>query len=82
MDVTRRSFLRLSAGATLCTAFGGLGISLAPVAAHAAQSKLQWTKQSTSVCCYCAVGCGLIVSTSDKDHPLGAGKAINVEGNP
>ena len=82
MDVTRRGFIKLSAGATLCTAFGGLGFSLAPAAAHAAEAKLQWTKQTTSVCCYCAVGCGLIVNTSEAQHPGGAGRAVNVEGNP
>lgn len=82
MDMTRRGFLRLGAGATLFTAFGGLGFSLAPVAAHAAAAKLKWTKQTTSVCCYCAVGCGLIVSTTDKANPKGPGKAVNVEGDP
>ena len=29
-----------------------------------------------------AVGCGLIVSTSTSDNPLGKGRAINVEGDP
>lgn len=82
MDITRRGFLRVSAGAAIFSAFGGLGITLAPVQAHAAQGKLQWTKDTTSVCCYCAVGCGLIVSTSDKGNPAGVGKAINVEGDP
>lgn len=82
MDTTRRGFLRLGAGATALAAFGGLGFSLAPAAAHAAEAKLKWTKQSTSVCCYCAVGCGLIVSASEKESPLGPGKAVNVEGDP
>ena len=63
-------------------AFGGLGISLTPVAAAAQDAKLKWTRQTTSVCCYCAVGCGLLVSTSAEGHPDGPGKAINVEGNP
>lgn len=82
MDMTRRGFLRLGAGVTLCTAFGGLGFNLAHAEGKAQDFKLKWTKQSTSVCCYCAVGCGLIVSTADKDHPLGQGKVVNVEGNP
>lgn len=82
MGMTRRSFIKLGAGATLCTAFGGLGFSLVPVEAHAAEAKLTWTKQSTSICCYCAVGCGLIVNTADEGHPRGAGRIVNVEGNP
>lgn len=83
MSITRRGFLKLSTGAALASAFGGLGFSVQPASAQAAEYKLQWTKQSTSVCCYCAVGCGLIVSTSDvAANPKGTGRAINVEGDP
>lgn len=83
MSVTRRGFLKLSAGAAIVTAFGGLGFDVRPAMAQAAAYKLQWTKQSTSVCCYCAVGCGLIVSTSDiTANPAGKGRTINVEGDP
>ena len=82
MQFSRRGFLKLGAGATASVAFGGLGISLTPVAAAAQDAKLKWTRQTTSVCCYCAVGCGLLVSTSAEGHPDGPGKAINVEGNP
>lgn len=78
MTVTRRHFLKLSAGAVAAGAFAGLGISLAPAVARAELQKLQWAKQTTSVCCYCAVGCGLIVHTA-KD---GEGRAVNVEGDP
>lgn len=83
MSVTRRSFLKLSAGAAVLSAIGGLGFSIKPAFAQAEGYKLQWTKQSTSVCCYCAVGCGLIVSTSDMTaNPKGKGRAVNVEGDP
>ncbi|KAF1075349.1 Formate dehydrogenase subunit alpha [Halodesulfovibrio sp. MK-HDV] len=78
MTVSRRQFLKLSAGAATASAFGGLGISLKPTVARAELQKLKWAKQTTSVCCYCAVGCGLIVHTA-KD---GEGRAINVEGDP
>jgi formate dehydrogenase major subunit len=83
MEQSRRNFLKLGAGAIAVSAFGGLGFSLAPVQAHAAQAKLQWTRQTTSICCYCAVGCGLIVSTGDKaQDPKTPGRAVNVEGDP
>ena len=78
MTVTRRHFLKLSAGAAVAGAFTGLGLSLAPTVARAELQKLQWAKQTTSICCYCAVGCGLIVHTA-KD---GQGRAVNVEGDP
>ena len=48
------------------TAFGGLGFDLTPARAEGQAAKLKFTKQTTSVCCYCSVGCGLIAST-DKD---------------
>lgn len=83
MNVTRRSFLKLSAGAAMASAFSGLGFNLQSAQAYAADYKLQWTKQSTSVCCYCAVGCGLIVSTSDPSaEHKGTGRTVNVEGDP
>jgi formate dehydrogenase major subunit len=39
--------------------------------------KVKSAKQTTSVCCYCSVGCGLICSTDTK-----TGKIINIEGDP
>ena len=83
MKQSRRNFLKAGAGAIVASAFGGLGFSLAPVRAHAAPAKLQWTKQTTTICCFCAVGCGLIVNTGDKTQdPNASGRAVNVEGDP
>lgn len=89
MSLTRRGFLQLSAAAALTSAFTGIGHAAKPKAAKAtaagkpavdriAQLKPEWSKQTTTVCCYCAVGCGLIVNTA-----LGGTKrAINIEGDP
>ena len=74
MSITRRTFLQASGGLGALV-FSGLSFSLEEVEAKAQTFKLSNTKQNTSICCYCAVGCGLIVSTRN-------GKAINVEGNP
>ena len=79
MSVSRRGFLKFGLGAALAGAVSGLGFNLRPAFAQAKEFKLKWTKQTTSICCYCAVGCGLIVSTSTSDNPLGKGRAINVE---
>ncbi len=76
MQFSRRGFIKLGAGATAALAFSGLGVSLTPVTAAAQDAKLKWTRQTTSVCCYCAVGCGLLVSTSaegNPDHPINEG---------
>ena len=78
MAVTRRDFLKLSACAAAVPAFGGLGLTFSPGTALAEIPKLAKTKVTTSVCCYCAVGCGLLVYTADE----GKGRAVNVEGDP
>ncbi len=72
MDVSRRGFLKIS-GAVL--AASGVGISLKPVSAHAQPLKIKYTKETTTICPYCSVGCSIIVSTR-------GGKVINTEGDP
>ena len=78
MSLERRDFLKLTAATAVVTAFGGLGLDLTTVHAAAELAKLKGCKQTTSVCCYCSVGCGLIVSTAQD----GKGRAVNVEGDP
>jgi formate dehydrogenase major subunit len=72
MDVSRRGFLKIS-GAVL--AASGVGISLKPISAHAQPLKIKYTKETTTICPYCSVGCSIIVSTR-------GGKVINTEGDP
>ncbi len=80
MSLSRRGFLKLSATAALSTAFSGVGFAAAKPAAvdRIAQLKPDWSKQTTSVCCYCAGGCGLIVNTALS----GSKRAVNIEGDP
>jgi formate dehydrogenase major subunit len=78
MKLGRREFIKLSATATAVTAFGGLGFNLQPTVARAQLLKTNWAKETTSICCYCSVSCGLIVHTSLE----GQGRAINIEGDP
>ena len=78
MDISRRGFLQLSAGAAAGTALGGLvglGADLRPTVARAQELRIKDAKVSPSVCPYCAVGCGTLVHTVD-------GKIVNIEGNP
>jgi len=72
MDVSRRGFLKIS-GAAL--AASGIGISLKPVSAYAQPLKIQYARETTTVCPYCSVGCSIIVSTR-------GGKVVNTEGDP
>ena len=81
MGVTRREFLAVSGAVGAGLALSSLGIDMGPLSAYAEEikkiDKLRSAKQSTSICCYCSVGCGLICSTDAK-----TGKIINIEGDP
>ena len=78
MGMKRRTFMKMSAGAVASSAFGGLGLSLASAEAGVEIAKFKATRLSTSICCYCAVGCGVLVHTADG----GNGVAVNIEGDP
>lgn len=72
MNVTRRTFLKLSGVTVAGTFFGGVSFLSG---CKSTPSKLKGTKESTTICPYCGVGCGLIVAARD-------GKVINIEGDP
>ncbi len=73
MKFSRRRFLGLTGSSLLGTMAGSL---IKPDTALAAESlKIKDAKETTTICPYCAVGCGLIVHTK-------GGKIINIEGDP
>jgi formate dehydrogenase major subunit len=72
MDITRRKFLKLS-GVSTAFALGGI-FDIRPVQAQAESLRIRYAKQVTTICPYCAVGCGQIVSVSN-------GEVINLEGD-
>ena len=78
MDVNRRQFIQITGATAAGLAVGGLGFDLKPVKAHAGMLKTKYAKETTTICCYCAVGCGAIVHTSKR----GDGRVINIEGDP
>ena len=78
MEVTRRTFIKISGATAAGLAVSGLGVDLSPVKAHATMLKTKYAKETTTICCYCAVGCGAIVHTSKK----GDGRVMNIEGDP
>jgi formate dehydrogenase major subunit len=78
MDISRRGFLRASAGTATGTAIAGLaglGADLAPTLARAQELRIKSAKATPSVCPYCSVGCATLVHTIE-------GKIVNVEGDP
>jgi len=78
MDVSRRKFIQISGAAAAGVAVSHLGFDLRPIQAHAQMLKTQYAKETTTICCYCGVGCGAIVHTSRR----GDGRVINIEGDP
>lgn len=76
MNLSRRGFFKLT-GATF--AAGALAELFGPSNAFAADAipemRITGATETTSVCCYCSVGCGSILSVKD-------GELINLEGDP
>jgi formate dehydrogenase major subunit len=80
MDITRRRFLAFSGVVGAGLALSSFGIDLGRAKAYADElkiDKVKSAKQSTTICAYCAVGCGLVCSTDTKE-----GTIINIEGDP
>jgi formate dehydrogenase major subunit len=75
MKVTRRDFIKISGASATGLVFSQLGFNLSSVSAYAATLRIKGAKETTTICPYCAVGCGIIC------HSKG-GKVINTEGDP
>ena len=85
MALTRREFLKWSSTASAAAAAMCLGFDLRPVQSYAAELKILKAKETTTICPYCAVRCGLIMHSKksgsrtlihtegDPDHPINEG---------
>jgi formate dehydrogenase major subunit len=78
MQITRRGFLKITGASAAGAAVMSLGLDLKPVRSHAHNLRIRFAKETTSICCYCAVGCGVIVHAERS----GEKKVINIEGDP
>src|SRR5437870_6570420 len=75
-SVTRRDFMRASAaGGFSLGGLLGLGMDLRAAQAQVRSLKIADAREVPSVCPYCAVGCGQLVSVQNS-------KIVNIEGNP
>ncbi len=81
MRVTRRGFLATTGSAGAGGLFGFLGLDLSPTVAYASKmtAAVKRSRITTTICPYCAVGCGALVMTEQKD---GRRQVVNVEGDP
>src|SRR5256886_9547377 len=78
MQVSRRDFLRVTAGAGAGTAVGGLvglGATLAPARAQAQELRIRDAKSVPSICPFCSVGCATLVQVKGD-------RIVNIEGDP
>src|SRR5207245_9602310 len=78
MQVSRRDFLRVTAGAGAGTAIGGLvglGATLAPARAQAQELRIRDAKSVPSICPFCSVGCATLIQVK-------GGRIVNIEGDP
>ncbi len=76
--ISRRKFLKLSGGVVGGVAVSELiaaGVDVSGVMAAAMAQKIKQGQEVPSICPYCAVGCGQIVTVS-------GGKVIDIQGNP
>jgi formate dehydrogenase major subunit len=73
MGITRRDFLKYSGGAAVATTVTGL----TPGESQARErvNRIKGAEVTTTICPYCAVGCGMIAYSKN-------GKVINIEGDP
>jgi len=75
--MSRRQFMKLSAGTmggVAAAELAGLGFDTARVQARTRAAQVKAGKEVPSVCPYCAVGCGQIVTVAD-------GKIVDIQGN-
>lgn len=80
--ISRRDVLRGAAAGGF--ALGGVmafGADLTAAKVHAQRLKIADARDVPSICPYCAVGCGTLISVK-KDEATGRDRIINIEGNP
>jgi len=77
MTLSRRQFLKVSGIASVAGMTGWFPIGSPPIRSHGETLAIRNAKQTTTICPFCAVGCGLIVHTDRK-----TGRVINTEGDP
>jgi len=82
MEVSRRNFLKLSGATSAGLALKELGFDVASLQAEVAPLRVAYAKETTTICPYCAVGCGIIIHSvggkvvyteGDADHPINKG---------
>lgn len=74
MGLSRRDFLKYSGSTAVATTVAN-GLVPGEASANERDNRTKGAKVSTTICPYCAVGCGMLAYSKD-------GKVINIEGDP
>jgi formate dehydrogenase major subunit len=82
MKVTRRQFVKYTAGGLGATSLVALGFSPKKALAEVRQFKLAHTSETRNTCPYCAVGCGIIMYSLGDRSKNATSEIIHIEGDP
>ncbi len=82
MKVTRRQFVKYTAGGLGATSLVALGFSPRKALAEVRQFKLAHTSETRNTCPYCAVGCGVILYSLGDRAKNATSEIIHIEGDP
>jgi formate dehydrogenase major subunit len=82
MAVTRRQFIKVTAGGLAGSSLVALGFSPARALAEVRQFKLARTSETRNTCPYCSVGCGIILYGLGDKSKNARTEIIHVEGDP
>lgn len=81
MNVTRRQFVKYSAGGLGASSIAALGFSPARALAEVRQFKLARASETRNTCPYCSVGCGIILYSLGDGAKNAVKEVIHVEGD-
>jgi formate dehydrogenase major subunit len=84
LELSRRSFLKLSAAGTAGAAWGAFGFDLEPAHAQATTLKIERATEVRSVCPYCGVGCSMIAYVAGEGAAASNAEPflVHIEGDP
>ena len=82
MTVTRRQFIKVTAGGLAGSSLVALGFSPTRALAEVRQFKLARTSETRNTCPYCSVGCGIILYGLGDKSKNARTEIIHVEGDP
>lgn len=83
LDLSRRSFLKLTGAGAAATTLGamGFGVAEAATAAHVREFKLATTTETRNICTYCSVACGVIMYSRGDLNAGEHAELIHIEGD-